>query len=475
MSTGSDILLKIRSTFESKGIDEATKKAKNLGVEAAKSAEASSQKSVGAFAKIGDAVRSVSSKMEIVNKLMSGLGIIGVLTTIISVANRIKQKFDEVAEAARKVKLDKISAENEIAVKSLTTQWGDLLKTIDMTNQSILRNREIEAARTKNKRDLEDVTADMEQQDSLDKLDRSDPLYSQKSAEIRARFKSQAVDRQSAREVEDIDLTARQEGGNIKDLRSKETEARAYAEKAWDEYSRQQKQISGLQSPVIKSRDIYRSAGAFGAVKVGSEQYEDEAATKQNREAAEKMKDNLPALEKVAREAVSKAEDITNQIVFSAQKASTMFDAARVSQQKGRLSARLASGERAEAYRSTDMAASEIERNAQRQRLGDQLETNDQQQKAAEERFKPMIEAATRRRDIRAREANQAKAVVEQYRQKGGGKGLTEAAQVAQQVEVSANEAQQELIRIGQQMINTMESFKKNGDVLREQMKRVGT
>jgi hypothetical protein len=475
MALGSDILLKIRSTFEPKAIDEAIKKTKDLGTEAAKSAETTSTKSVSAFTKIGDAVRSVSSKMEIVNKLMSGLGIVGVLSSIIAVATRIKQKFDEIAEAARKVKLDKISSENETAVKSLTSQWGDLLKTIDQTNQSILRNREIEAARTKNKRDMEDISADMDQQDALDKLDRSDPLYNQKAAEIRARFKSQATDRQSARETEDINLTASQEGEKIKDLRNKEIEARSFAEKSWSEYSKQQSQISELQSPVIKTRDVYRSAGAFAAVKVGTERYEDEAATKQNREAAEKMKDNLPALEKIAREAVSKAEDITNQIVFSAQKASTIFEASKVSTQKGRLSARLATGERSEAYRATGLAESEIEKNAIRRGLEEKLSINNEQQAAAEERFKPLLESATRRRDIRVREASQSKAVVEQYRQKGGGKGLVEAERVAQQVEVSANEAQQELIRIGQQMLNTMESFKKNSEVLREQMKRVGS
>lgn len=474
MSLGTDILLKIRSTYDGKALDEATKKTKELSEKAAQSTTASAEKSAGAFTKISDAVRNVSSRMEIVNKLMSGLGITGIIGSVIAAAMRLKQKFDEIAEAARKVKLDKISADNEKAVKGLTTEYAALLKTIDAVNQATLRQRELEAARLKNKRDMEDVQADMNQQDELDKLDRNDPLYSEKAGEVRARFKSMSVERQSGREAEDVQIKATLAGDKIRDLRKQEEAARQQAEKTMAVLISQQNQIAQLETPVINRRDVYRSAGSGLSVKVGEEQYQDEAATKQNQEAAKKLREKLPDLAKSATEDIAKADDIGNQIVQAAQIASTIFDALRVAQQKAGLATRTTAAERSEAYRSTDKAMQDLSNKTASDGIQQEIDRKENDKTAFEDRNKELVDRATRSRDIRSREAGEAGKVYGSYLAKGDKRGTASALVELNQRKQELRQAEEELLALMRESSANDRAFRDELKMLKEQQKRTG-
>lgn len=475
MGLGADILLKIRSTLDSKAIDEATKKTQDLGVKAAEVTTASAEKSAGAFTKIGEAVKSVSSRMEIVNKLMSGLGITGIIGSVIAAAARLKQRFEEIAEAARKVKLDKISADNEKAVKGLTDEYAALLKMIDAVNQATLRQRELEAARIKNKRDMEDVRADMDQQDELDKLDRDDPLYSEKAGEVRARFKSMAVERQSGREAEDIQIKATQAGDKIRDLRKQEEAARLQAEKRMDELLRQQKTIEDLEKPVM-----VRTKGGLNVGGSGLSNYsepmdvQDLKATKQNQEAAKKLRKKLPDLAKSATEDIAKADDIQNQIVQAAQIASAIFDALRVAQQKATLATRQTSTERAEAYRSTDTAAKDFSDKSARKYFETQAESKNKEQEAAEERFKPLIERTKAREEIVKREMEQQRGVVESYRSKGDMKGANRETPELIRLMGEYDQVRAERDNAVKMLADRVKGYTDDQKYFAEQMKRIG-
>jgi ATP-dependent protease HslVU (ClpYQ) peptidase subunit len=244
---------------------------------------------------------------------------------------------------------------------------------------------------------MEDVQDAMAQQDELDKLDRKDPLYKEKAGEIRSRYKSIATERQSGRESEDLQARMQLEGDKIKGFRSSEVANRSAAENAWSEYSRQQKQISGLESPVMKTRDVMRAVGTGRVIKVGEEQYEDAAATKQNQATAEELRKKLPELEKKAREYVALADEAGNQAVHAANMASTISTARSVSLAKAGVMTQGAASERADAYASTDAAQEALNKQLEEKRKKDEEEIYLKKAAPVIEQSQAELEAAKKR------------------------------------------------------------------------------
>jgi len=343
------VKIDFKTTYDGKAAEQAAQGVKKV--------EDAAKKSTTGVAGLEEGFRKVSSKMELVNKVFSGLGLIGFIGGIIAAVSNLKKYFDEAAAAARKITLDKISKDNENAVKGIATAYEALLKSVEAVNTAILRQRELEAARTKNKRDMEDVQDAMDQQNELDKLDRKDPLYKEKSGEINAKYKSIAVMRASGREDEDLQTKMQLEGDKIRDLRNKEMGERSQAETVWSEYARQQKQIEELNKPVMNTRDIYtRSVGVGAGAKIGEEQFENKKATKQNRAKAEELQKELLKLEKMARDHVAKADEFGTQAIHAANMASTISTSRTVALAKAENETSKAASGRKDAYYATDVA-----------------------------------------------------------------------------------------------------------------------
>ena len=407
------------------------KNATEQAAEGIRKVKGEADKATGGFKEFKKSVSAVNEGMEAIGKVTRGLGIVAVIGGVIASIQNIKKYFDDAAAAARKIKLDAVSKENEIAVNGLTKEYEALLRAVEAANIAILRQRELEDARTKNKRDMQDVQDAMDQQNELDKLDRKDPLYKEKTGEINAKYKSIAVMRQSGREDEDLQTKMQLEGDKIKDLRSKEMAARSGAEGKWSEYARQQKQISELESPVIKTRGVYKSAGAFGAVKVGEEQYEDDAATKQNREKAKEMagSENFKDLAIKARELVRQADEYGKQAAHSANMADAFSKARTVSLAKAGNDAAAATSGREASYFATDTAQEALNKQREEQRKKDE---EDQYQKKAiplVQQKKADFEAAQRKEAEARIEEQQAATEVDSRKQAfrdGGSRNTTQ-------------------------------------------------
>lgn len=383
------VSVNFKTTYDGKGAEQAAQSVKKV--------EDASKKSASGLATLEDGLKKVNSRFELMNRVMSGFGLIGVISGIVAAVSSLKKKFDDAAESARKITLEKISKDNENAVKGLVTEYDALLKTIEAVNVAILRQRELEAARIKNKRDMEDVQAEMSQQDELDKLDRKDPLYKEKAGEIRARYKSMSVERQSGRESEDLQIRMQLEGDKIKGFRSTEVANRSAAESAWSEYSRQQQQISTLDTPVMRRRRV-----SYGAAMGGGsyeEQYEDKAATKQNQEAAEELRKKLPELEKKARQYVAIADEAGNQAVHAASMASTISTARTVSIAKAGVMTKSAASERADAYGTTDAAQEALDKQLEEKRQKDEEEMYQQKAIPAIQQTEEQLDAAKKKAD----------------------------------------------------------------------------
>ncbi len=472
--TAAEVWIKIRTSLDSKAIDEAKKKTEELGRSSEKVAETTQTKTVGSFEKLRESIKKVHSVTEVFHKLMTGVGIGSMLMAVIGIAVRLKAKFDEIAAAAREIKLEKITKENEDAVKRIAAEYDALLKSVEAVNTAITRQRELEALRTKNKRDLEDVQGDIAQQDELDKLDRKDPLYKEKSAEVRARHKSLATDRQSGREQEDLQIQMQGEGDKIRDLRQKEAAARMLSGDLMSEYNRQRKQIEDLNQPVtIKQKGGYHSGGAGIGNYSPDTEVRDDAATKQNQEKAKELATKLPDLEKKARDAIALADDLGNLIVLRANIASTISTARTVSDKKAGMSTRLSASERADVYDATDAAQKKLSDDAERKRLESEKEAINRQYRDADEKFGIDKILLTDSRDRAKREEDSWRGVRESYHKKGNEKAEKGAATKVIEAEAASEAIDKRIKEATEAHIRSLKNRDRRLEVVEESMKRI--
>jgi hypothetical protein len=461
MSLGADILLKIRSSFESKSVEEATKKTEELGKASDKAGkEASSGMNImgaatalmqGNITGALTAIAPLVEKLKVLKITMTTISLAGtLLASVVALFKNMRDRAAEAAESLTRFKAD--SFERQVAkIEAAHGRW-------DAANNKSLAIRE-----AAHQFFLAENDAYKQEALAINELAKQKELSNAASEDERKIIENKFKGRADAI------------SGSF-DSRASEQEKKRLLQKAADDEEKIRKNEEKIAEKTAFAKKRFQDAGDYvqqanqdslgwGGIKLFGNS-EDTSVTKKTALADAARAESA----KLFKEAEDKRNE-NEQLKISAEQSRKM---AKVQDVKTRTIG--ISRESSDIATTSESASIQkaIEDKQYKDILTSQLETNDQQQTAAEERFKPMVDAATRRRDIRVREASQSKAVVEQYRQKGGGKGLTEAAQVAQRAEVSANEAQQELIRIGQQMLNTMESFKKNGEVLREQMKRVG-
>lgn len=381
------VSVNFKTSYDGKGADQAAQSVKKV--------EDAAKKSATGLGALEEGLKKVSSKMELVNKVFSGLGLIGLIGGVVTAVSNLKKKLDDAAEAARKITLEKISKDNENAVKGLATEYDALLKTIEAVNVAILRQRELEAARLKNKRDMEDVQDAMDQQKELDKLDRKDPLYKEKVGEVQAKYGSIAVMRQSGRESEDLQTRMQLEGDKIKELRQKEVAARSAAEAKFTLITEQQNQVATLEAPSMKKRMRSYGSGMGGGSYL--EEYEDVRETKQNRAKAADIKKDLPGLIKEARLLVSQADEAGNQAVHAANMASTISTAKTVALGRaGNETSKAASGRDA-AFFATDAAQEALNKQLEEKRIKDEEDKYNQKAIPAIQQSLDQLEAAKKR------------------------------------------------------------------------------
>jgi len=284
-----------------------------------------------------------------------------------------------------------------------------------------------------------------------------------------------SVERQSGREAEDIQIKATLAGDKIRDLRKQEEAARLQAEKRMAELLRQQKTIEDLEKPVMVRTKGGMNVGGSGLSNYSAPMdVQDLNATKQNQEAAKKLREKLPDLAKSATEDIAKADDIGNQIVQAAQIASTIFDALRVAQQKATFATRATAGERSEAYRSTDTAMQNLSKKTAMEGIQEEIDRKEKDYTSFEDRNKELIDSATRNRDIQKREAGDAGKVYASYLAKGDKRGMASSLQELSQQKQELRQAEEELLAIMREWAANDRAFKEELTLLKEQQKRNG-
>jgi hypothetical protein len=459
MALGSEILLKIRGMFDSKPIEEAKKKTEELGKSADKAGkDASSGMNVMAAAtalmqgNVNAAIGAIApliEKVKVLKMSLTQLTLVGALIgALVKLFSSIRERAAQAVEVLEKFRAD--SFEREVSrIEAAHAKW-------DAANQKSMAIRE-----AAHQFFLAEYDAYKQEALAVNELAKQKELANAASEDERKIIENKYKGRAS-------DISA------AYDTKVSEQEKKRLEEKAQEDEARIAENERMIAKKQALSRKRFMDAGDYtqkaneaslgwgGISWSGGSTESDSLIDKADKARADSQKE-LQEAEKLRAE--------NDKLRISAEQNRKLSKVQEIKTRTLRIN-----------REATDIATTAegqsiqkgIDDKEYKDLLGSQLEDRERQQASAEERFKPLIESATRRRDIQGREASEAVKVAESYRQKGDSKGYAEALQVVAREQAEADAAAVALKNLGQQMVDTVKAIKESADALREQMKRVG-
>jgi hypothetical protein len=459
MSLGADILLKIRSTFENKSVEEAKKKTEELGKATNKAGnDASSGMNVMAAAtalmqgNVNGAIGAIApliEKLKVLKMSLTQITLVGALIgSLVKLFTSIRERAAQAVEALEKFRAE--SFEREVArIEAAHAKW-------DAANQKSLAIRE-----AAHQFFLAEYDAYKQEALAVNELAKQKELANAASEDerkiIENKYKGRAGDISSAY-----------------DMKVSEQEKKRLEQKARDDEAKIAENEKRIASQRDLSKKRFLDAGDYtqranqaslgwGGVSFSGGSTQTDGMIDKADKAREESKRLLQESEKLRIE--------NEQLKISAEQSRKL---AKIQEVKTRTIG--ISRESSDIATTSESASIQkaIEDKQYKDILSSQLEDRERQQSSAEERFKPLIESATRRKDIQGREATEAVKVAESYRSKGDSKGYADALQVVAREQAEADAAAVALKNLGQQMVDTVRVIKVSADALREQMKRIG-
>jgi hypothetical protein len=462
MSLGADILLKIRSTFESKPLEEAKKKTEDMGKTADKAGkDAASGMNVMAAAtalmqgNVNGAIGAIApliEKLKVLKLSLTQLTLVGALVgTLVAAFKSFRDAADAAAQRMAGIKMDNLR--NEI---TSTAEAYDKLKASQ------------EAATAKGDALLEHNQAMIEANKrlslSINEISKQRELSTAKTDEerrvIENRYKSNAENISGSSEQDKENAALQRSMQRESEIEDHIKAAEARKQEAIDQAAQALKQ-SQKQSNVARSKIGFMSmvGGTTGydtwsgmAKQSGSST---DAAIKEAGEAdsdIQKLRDEKEALRR-KRELDTKNRDAAN---------------------RERTASKMATSNEATAIQS-DIAAKEEEarRRSKKDSLQSEYDAKNQQYSSAAERFGVEQTAKERNADIQSREYKDSLKVSDSYRKKGDRKGQNAADQAALQEKAEAEAAAKAVAEVIQRSANTLSNFKAQMEAIKEQMKRL--
>lgn len=460
--TAAEILLKIRSTFESKPIDEAKKKTEEMGKTSEKAGQdAASGMNVMAAAtalmqgNVNGAIGAIApliEKLKVLKLSLTQLTLAGALIgTLVAAFKSFRETMDNAAQRMAGIKMDNLR--NEItataeaydklkASQEAATAKGDALldhnqamieanKRLSLSLNEIAKQRELSSAKTDDER---------------------------RTIENRYKANAEQITGVSDQDKENAAMQRSIEKENELDAKLKAAEARK--QEANNQARESLKQTQRYTNTARKGIGFWSMSGGGGQYNLYSELAKDsgsvtDTAIKESAEAdadIQRIKEEKEALRR-SRELQAKNRDAA---------------------ERERTAAKMATSNESSSIQ-RDIAAKEEEarKKAQKDSLQAEYDAKNQQYAAASERFGVEKESKSREAAIQRREYQESLKVVESYRKKGDRKGLKVAEQAALQEKAEAEAAEKALMEVGQQAVTTLANIKAQMDALKEQMKRI--
>jgi hypothetical protein len=461
MSLGSDILLKIRSTFESKPLEEAKKKTEELGKTADKAGkEASSGMNLmGAATAIqqGNITAAITAIVPLVEKLkvlkvsMTTIALAGaLLASVVALFKNMRDRAAEAAESLTRFKAD--SFERQVAkIEAAHGRW-------DAANNKSLAIRE--AAH----------------QFSLAAYD----AYKQEALAVNELAKQKELaNAASEDERKIIENKYKGRAGDISaayDMKVSEQEKKRLLQKALDDEEKIRKNEEKIAEKTAVAKKRFQDAGDY--VQQANQDSLGWRGIKLFGNSEDTSVSKKTALADAARAQSAKLFKEVNdkraeneQLKISAEQNRNL---AKIQEVKTRAIG--ISKESSDIATSSESA--QIEKDIDTKQLKGLYESErsglEDKQESAEKRFKSLTDSANRKIEIGKREAGASRAVVESYHKKGDSKGQQAALEVLARREQQLEEERAELNRLIIRAADSAEKSKRDIAEVNEKMKRLG-
>lgn len=474
MSIGADILLKIKAVFESKPIDDATKKTEELGKAGAKAGKGGVDASKG-FAAMGQAAAASSGSIGGVASALGGMAqqlpalsaAAGPIGLAIAAFMSWKEAIDSVIESKESMAkgLRDTDLGNAAArVDTLTDSYDNLKASIIKAAEEAQRFYDAENSKDDAQTNADLAALELEKAQRLGQISPEDQLGRRQTAAEFADRRAGIIDAADRRKA-DRQLEA------IKAQASAAEQDKAAASGQTDALMQEYSDLGGQYARV--NERTTRRANQWWRTRMSSQRVMEGGSAELTGIKAE--------MDKVA-DAIKQAAE---RIESADQTSATLTDRAKVAAiNKAALMTSQSAGAAARGNEASDIrfavdekAAKEREQarsKAERDRLQAAIDDKNQQQAAAEERFSGLKDSATRKADTEKREAADARGVAESYRQKGDKKGYAQAMQAAAKETAEAEAASQELLAVGQESVRVIKSLRADLETLKQQLQRVG-
>ena len=464
MSIGTDILLKIKGTFDSKPVDDAIKKTGELGQiasKAGKDGETSISLMSAAFSIMSGSIRGavlvlgrLILKIKALQMAMGPIALFAaLLASLVALFVSIRDRAAEAVEALAKFKAD--SYEKQVQkIEEAHARW-------DAANNRSLAIREAShqffTAEQEAYKEEALALNELAKQHELSNAASDDERliienkFKARANDISGKFDTAASKQEQARlEQQAQDAEARLRHNEKQIAEKQEIARRRFMEEAY--YARRASEEAAAW--FFKSdSDKYIKFAADASSGV-TRQLKDIQALKDENAQLKIVADHarkMAGVQGIKTRTLGVSQEAEG-IATTRESADTLADIA-------------------------DRAAKERKKareDQERTSLKDRIDEKNRQQEAAEERFSGLTDSARRKVSIEKREAAEAGGVAESYRRKGDRKGYAKAMQEWQSEQAEAEAASKELLAVGSEAVRVVKGIRQEIDTLKEQLKRVG-
>lgn len=455
MSLGADILLKIRSTFESKPVDEAKKKTEELGKASSKAGtDASGGMNVMAAAtalmtgNVNGAIAAIApmiEKLKVLKLSLTSLTLVGAaIGALVALFKAMKERAEAAALAMAGIKGDNLRNE----INSTAEAYDKLKQSMDDTTAKGDAMLEYNQAMIDANKRLSLSLNEISKQRDLNNAKTDDE---RRLIENKYKGKADEISGMSEREKDNASLQRSIEAENeinqkIQDAEERKREATRQAEEAL-------KQSRNASSVSRKKIGVWE--GLTG-----------------------KQFGTWDGIAKSASESTDKAIGEFGEADADVKRLQDQKDALRRSRELAQKNREAADLERKAASMGTNRESSDIQtdmsKKAAREDLQSKINASEAEMERLNEKFGAQKDSLSRNASKEKRDETMARDVLAQYQKKGDRKGIARAQQEVIKESAEAEAAAKALEEIGFEAVRVIKGLKKQIEVLQEQMKRIG-
>lgn len=187
MEQDGEVNVKVKITAENGGVVQAENGLKRVGSAAKKTAA----ESKSGFEQMRASVGKVSGALGLFRNALAGFGVIGAITGVVSVVEKIRDSFKSAKREAEEFEKSAKAEEVKKSIDALAESYKALTDSIAKANAERQHENEIDDIKLKNARDLKDAQIDLDEQQELAAVDDNAADAEEQRNVIKARYSEQ--------------------------------------------------------------------------------------------------------------------------------------------------------------------------------------------------------------------------------------------------------------------------------------------